>query len=113
MNNDHEEGLSAEQFAVVFQTAYNDHGRKLRYYAMKFLNNPQDAEDIVGALFARLWAKGPVFNRDKLNWNYLKKAVRNACLDHLDAKGRFERLSLSADSAEQGAVIPSHEEDLI
>jgi RNA polymerase sigma-19 factor, ECF subfamily len=114
MNQDHEEGLSPEEFAVLFQSAYNDHGRKLRYYATKFLYDPQDAEDIVATLFARLWAKGPVFNRDKLNWNYLKKAVRNACLDHLDAKGRFERLHSSGEvPSEAGAAIPSHEEDLI
>lgn len=117
MMQDDDAGLSPEEFSSLFQSVYNDHGRKLRYYAMKFVNNTQDAEDIVGALFARLWAKGPVFNRDKLNWNYLKKATRNACLDYLEEKGRFERLPPGEPNvhayAGAGAAIPSHEEDLI
>jgi RNA polymerase sigma factor (sigma-70 family) len=111
------EGLSPEQFALLFQNAYNDHGRKLRYYAMKFLGDPHDAEDVVAGLFAHLWAKGAVFNHDKLNWPYLQRAVRNACLDWLLRKARFESFDSSSGAVEGYAAalaaIPSHEEDLI
>jgi RNA polymerase sigma-70 factor (ECF subfamily) len=113
MNRKNEEGHSPEGFPLQFEIAYSDHGRKLRYYAMKFLNNAHDAEDIVATLFAHLWSKGPEFNRDKLNWNYLKKAVRNACLDHLNEKGRFERMRNEEQESPLSSSIPSHEEDVI
>ena len=110
MNQKHEEGLSPEQFTILFQSAYNDHGRKLRYYAKKFTNNTHDAEDIVATLFADLWAKGRQFNSDKLNWPYLQKAVHNACVDHLN---RMSRLEYFDTRGVVGGAIPSHEEDVI
>ncbi|HEV2483285.1 MAG TPA: sigma-70 family RNA polymerase sigma factor [Puia sp.] len=110
MNQKHEEGLSPEQFTLLFQSAYNDHGRKLRYYATKFTNNTHDAEDIVATLFADLWAKGRHFNSDKLNWAYLQKAVHNACVDHLNRINRLELFDLRHAA---GGAIPSHEEDVI
>ena len=110
MNQKHEEGLSPEQFTILFQSAYNDHGRKLRYYAKKFTNNTHDAEDIVATLFADLWAKGRGFNSDKLNWPYLQKAVHNACVDHLN---RMSRLEFFDTRGVVGGAIPSHEEDVI
>src|ERR1700743_426866 len=110
MKKNPDEALSPERVAILFQAAYNDHGQKLRYYAMKHLNNPQDAEDIVATLFTNLWAKGPAFNQGKLNWSYLRKAVRNACLDHLIRMARFEFIDPGSTSPES---IPSHEEDLI
>jgi RNA polymerase sigma factor (sigma-70 family) len=110
MDQKHEEGLSPEQFTILFQSAYNDHGRKLRYYAKKFTNNTHDAEDIVATLFADLWAKGRQFNSEKLNWPYLQKAVHNACVDHLN---RASRLELFDFQHAAGGAIPSHEEDVI
>jgi RNA polymerase sigma factor (sigma-70 family) len=115
MDQQHEEGLSPEQFTILFQSAYNDHGRKLRYYAKKFTNNTHDAKDIVATLFADLWAKGRHFNSEKLNWAYLQKAVHNACVDHLNRMSRLEFFDTGkqgSDHAVAGA-IPSREEDVI
>jgi RNA polymerase sigma-70 factor (ECF subfamily) len=113
----HEEGLSPlspEQFTILFQSAYNDHGRKLRYYAKKFTNNAHDAEDIVATLFADLWAKGRSFNSDKLSWPYLQKAVHNACVDHLNRMSRREFFDLHPSTAGAFAgAVPSAEEDVI
>jgi RNA polymerase sigma-70 factor (ECF subfamily) len=111
MNEMNVEGLSPEQFNIQFQSAYNDHGKKLRYYAKTFTNSTQDAEDIVATLFADLWAKGEVFNRDKLKWSYLQKAVHNACVDHLKRKNRFE--SFGSATPDAANTIPSHEEAVI
>ena len=111
MDQKHEEGLSPEQFTILFQSAYNDHGRKLRYYAKRFTNNAHDAEDIVATLFADLWAKGRHFDREKLNWPYLQKAVHNACVDHLSKKIRQEFFDAHAGAAAQHT--PSHEEDVV
>ena len=111
MNEMNVEGLSPEQFNIQFQSAYNDHGKKLRYYAKTFTNSIQDAEDIVATLFADLWAKGEVFNRDKLKWSYLQKAVHNACVDHLKRKNRFE--SFGSATPDAANTIPSHEEAVI
>lgn len=111
MNETNEEGLSPEQFNLQFQNAYNDHGKKLRYYAKTFTNSTQDAEDIVATLFTDLWAKGEAFNRDKLKWAYLQKAVHNACVDHLKRKNRFE--SFGAATPDTANTIPSHEEAVI
>jgi RNA polymerase sigma factor (sigma-70 family) len=110
MDQKHEEGLSPEQFTILFQSAYNDHCRKLRYYAKKFTNNTHDAEDIVATLFADLWAKGSNFNRDKLSWPYLQKAVHNACVDHLNRMSRLGFFDLHPAAA---GAIPSHEEAVI
>ncbi|HWB93945.1 MAG TPA: sigma-70 family RNA polymerase sigma factor [Puia sp.] len=115
MNQKHEEGLSTEQFTILFQSAYNDHGRKLRYYAKKFTNNAHDAEDIVATLFADLWAKGAAFDSDKLKWPYLQKAVHNACIDHLIRKSRLEFFDTYKQEMHPtvAGAIPSHEEDVI
>lgn len=108
MDQRHDEGLSPEQFTILFQSAYNDHGRKLRYYAKKFTNNAHDAEDIVATLFADLWAKGRSFNSEKLSWPYLQKAVHNACVDHLSRMSRRGFIDLHPAGA-----VPSAEEDVI
>ncbi|MDR0757012.1 MAG: RNA polymerase sigma-70 factor [Tannerella sp.] len=68
---------------AAFQTLFYQFFTPLCAYAMRFIPNREDCEDIVQDTFLKLWE-----SRKKLEINYsfrsfLISAVKNACIDHL------------------------------
>ena len=75
----------------AFKTTYNLYCTQLIYYALKFVTNKADAEDIVAGVFINLYhsvASGRQFqSRDHLR-SFLFVATRNAVFNHLSKSRR-------------------------
>lgn len=67
----------------VFEAMYLRFYSPLCYFASKYVIDNNDAEDLVGTVFTKLWRdKGYYDSFDHLR-NFLYKATYNACLNHL------------------------------
>jgi len=64
----------------IFHQYYEGLGR----YAMRFLTDPEEARDLVQAIFVRLWEKRNELPTPLNLGGYLHTAVRNACLNRLE-----------------------------
>lgn len=72
----------------VFEVVYLRFYSPLCYFATKYVGHQDDAEDIVGSVFTKLWRdKGYFESFDHLR-NFLYKATYNACLNHLRSNQR-------------------------
>ena len=72
------------QSLADFERLFHQYYGRLGRYAMRFLSNPEDARDLVQAVFVRLWEKKKYLDDDFQASAYLHTAVRNACLNHLE-----------------------------
>ena len=75
-------------FDVIFYKFY----RPLCLYAEKMTGNQKAAEDVVIVVMFKLWEKNRDFNSFKAIYAYLRKAVRNSCLNYLRGERRKERI---------------------
>jgi len=76
---------------LIFEKVYREHYLPLCYYCFKYVENLEDAEEIVQNLFLKLWDK-----RDELDINtslksYLYRAVQNYALNDLSKKQTKEK----------------------
>ncbi|MEJ2884599.1 RNA polymerase sigma factor [Pedobacter sp. GR22-6] len=79
--------LEQEDLAA-FEFLFKRYYPQLVYFADKFINNIQEAEDVVMELFSKLWLK-KVFCTEIGNLSsFLYRSVRNACLDYLRKASR-------------------------
>ncbi len=69
-------------YEKAFETAFKTYFKPLHAYALSFLENNAQAEDIVQQVFLKIWEK-----QDKLDIislkPYLYRSVHNACLNQL------------------------------
>lgn len=66
---------------------FEKHAKGLCAYALTFLGNEEDAEDVVQDVFMRFWEQeNTQFSDEKAAKSYLYNSVRNACLDLLEKK---------------------------
>lgn len=72
----------------VFETVYLRFYSPLCHFATKYVVNPDDAEDLVGTVFTRLWNDKRDFENYGHLRNFLYKATYNACLNHLRSSER-------------------------
>lgn len=80
-----EERAFAEVYRVYFDPVY--------YYARRFLDNDQDAEDVASNVFQKLWAhQGDPFESAAHLKAFLYAVTRNDCINHIKLlKRRTER----------------------
>lgn len=79
--------MSEETFEILFKLYYD----KLKIFANSYLQNDNDAEEVVQNTFVKLWERRHKIT-DDINMNaYLYKMVRNGCLDFL----KHEKVKLS------------------
>lgn len=70
-----------------FSGYFHDHYRQLCLYALHFMGNADEAEDVVQETFVNLWDKREQMETIKSVKSYLYTAVRNNCLTRIrDAK---------------------------
>jgi RNA polymerase sigma factor (sigma-70 family) len=89
--NDQQPGI-----AYLYQT----HCRPLIHFAMYFLPNKEEAEDIVQELFYKLCNSCPHFDNFMAARSFLYVSVRNKCYDycrHQIVEGKYRRLILNQD----------------
>ncbi|GAA5033484.1 DNA-directed RNA polymerase sigma-70 factor [Marivirga lumbricoides] len=92
----------------AFEMLFNDYYKRLAYFAFKYLEDKDSAEDVVQELFSKLW-----LNRHQLSIEtslnaYLYGAVRNACLNQLQHQKIKENYvaAASGSSAVYEALLP-------
>ncbi len=79
---------------TIFESLFKEHYSSLCYFANRFVNATEIAEDIVEEAFIKLWntSLNSTDNTSVKNWLY--KTVRNTSLDHLRReKTKAERKS--------------------
>lgn len=105
-----------DAFRRIFDTYY----RPLTLFALKYVNDVEEAREIVQELFIRIW-----FSRKTLDIRfslkrYLFQGVRNACLNFIEAKkvserrlSGYEPAVFSTDNALEKMVAAEQEERLM
>ncbi len=74
--------MTAQEFKIRFLPLKD----KLYRFAMRFLNNREEAEDTVQEIYLKVWEMGEQFNRYKNSEATLMTMVRNRSLDKLKTK---------------------------
>ncbi len=55
----------------------------LKSYSMRFMDEPEDAEEVVQDVFVKFWEKCESIAPDSSIKSYLYRSVHNTCLNHL------------------------------
>ncbi|MCF8715375.1 RNA polymerase sigma-70 factor [Joostella atrarenae] len=68
---------------TAYEALFNLYFKKLHYFSCQYINNDEDANEIVQNTFYKLWKKRHKLSTD-INLNaYLFAIVKNECLDYL------------------------------
>ena len=65
----------------AFSVVFNDHFNALVNYASKFLDDREDAEEIVQDVFVKFWDKCSELDPESSVKSYLYRSVHNTCLN--------------------------------
>jgi RNA polymerase sigma-70 factor (family 1) len=71
--------LSEKKFTSFYEEYYSS----LCFFANRYLNNAEQAEDIVGEVAFKIWERRDSLKHTAALKNYFYISVRNACLDYL------------------------------
>jgi RNA polymerase sigma-70 factor (ECF subfamily) len=88
-------------FEMLFRTYY----QPLCNYAFSFLNDKDEAEEVVQSVFMTVWDKREAIDIQTSVKAYLYRMVRNACLNVL----KHEKIKLQHASYEMAGGEPHHE----
>lgn len=66
-----------------FEHIFDDYHRRLFFHALRFVQNEDDAEDIVADVFFDFWRRIDTIELDKGIATYLYRAVSSRALNHL------------------------------
>ena len=80
----------------AFETLFKSHYANLCGYAVKYVWEPDEAEEIVQDLFFNLWNKRSSLYISSSIESYLFRAVRNACLNYLKHRKVRENYAVAA-----------------
>ena len=69
----------------VLRDIYDEHYRRLCFYAGKYVKDTEDAKDIVQNVLVNLWKRNIAFSTPTALKAYLYTTVYNSCLNHLKA----------------------------
>ena len=89
-----------EAFDVLFHT----YAEQLFFYAMGFVNNREEARDIVQGTFITLWEQRGKIQCTGAIYPYLLRLVKNACLNyqvHEKVKDAFEKIEAAGKYLQQ------------
>ncbi|MFY0605420.1 MAG: RNA polymerase sigma-70 factor [Cyclobacteriaceae bacterium] len=65
----------------AFELVFNQFYGLLKSYAMRFMDDPEDAEEIVQEVFVKFWEKCESIAPDSSIKSYLYRSVHNTCLN--------------------------------
>lgn len=84
----------------AFEALFRLHYRPLCAFAMQYVKDGDQAEDLVQDLFFRLWMDREKTKVTSSLKSYLFQAVRNRCLNALKVQGRVRSLNEEVDEME-------------
>lgn len=73
----------AEEFDDIFERLYNTYFDRLMFYALRFVNEQSEAEDIISDVFFQLWQRHDEIDFSKGIATYLYRAVATHALSYL------------------------------
>lgn len=76
--------LFAQGDERAFRNIYDHYASGLRYFAAKYIFEPDLREDIIQEAFVLLWKKRRDFNHDSAMKTYLYRVVQSLSLNHLN-----------------------------
>lgn len=105
----------------VFKQIFNEYYRPLTLFALKYVENIEDAKEVVQDFFVRLWLRHSDIQISFSLKIYLYQSVRNACLNYLrDNKKRTQLQQnsittdvISTDNALENLLVAEQEEMLM
>lgn len=68
---------------AAFEMVFNTHYKPLCGYANKYLDEVDEAEEIVQEVFVKFWEKCETIAPDSSIKSYLYRSVHNTCLNHI------------------------------
>lgn len=68
---------------LAFELVFNKFYGLLRSYALRFVDDADEAEEVVQGVFVKFWEKCDQLNPDSSIKNYLYRAVHNSALNQL------------------------------
>jgi RNA polymerase sigma-70 factor (ECF subfamily) len=92
----------AAQDSAALAEFYDQTAASLFSFALRILNNTQDAEEVIQDVFIQIWNKAATFDPDLgLAFNWAMSILRNRCIDRLRARQRRSRVMVDGlDAAE-------------
>lgn len=86
---------------VAFKELFNRYKMKLYYFALSYLNDSTESEEVVQAVFVRLWENRSTLDETMSVKGFIYKSTVNACLNSLKKKAirnrYLEKEMLSSD----------------
>ncbi len=71
---------------VEFERLYRDYFAKMKRFALEYVDNEEDAENLVQDVFVGLWENNNLLTSHPNIFSFLFTAVKNRCIDHLRHK---------------------------
>ena len=78
----------------AFNSFFESYSERLYLYALGFVGNRAEAEDIVQDTFIYLWVNRAKISHSGSIYAYLSRSVKNSCIDrklHEEVKQRYQR----------------------
>ena len=78
----------------AFNSFFESYSERLYLYALGFVGNQAEAEDIVQDTFIYLWVNRAKISHSGSIYAYLSRSVKNSCIDrklHEEVKQRYQR----------------------
>ncbi len=92
-NQEKHTGLSKNQFEQLFKNQFGH----LCNFAIQYVQDKDNAQDICQRVFVNLWEKRAEVNMDKSIKSYLFTAVKNRCLNHIRDNKKYRSKVLDLD----------------
>lgn len=67
----------------AFELVFNEYYGLLKSYAMRFIEEAEDAEEVVQDVFVKFWERCDTISSDSSVRNYLYRSVHNSCLNYI------------------------------
>ncbi|MDR3218520.1 MAG: RNA polymerase sigma-70 factor [Dysgonamonadaceae bacterium] len=91
-----------------FQNLFNDFYIPLCIFAEKYLDNNDDAADIVQDTFLKLWQRKDDFQHINQIKSFLYTSIRNSCLNELEHKRVVENYSVEIQTLNLDSFFHDH-----
>ncbi len=100
----------------AFEHVFNEFYGLLKSYAMRFMDDPEDAEEIIQEVFVKFWEKCETLAPDSSIKSYLYRSVHNTCLNtikHEKVKDSYRQYMVHfMEEAAESDLAPKENENI-
>ena len=93
---------------TAFADLYDRYSKPLYSFALRVVNNPKDAEDVLQEVFLKIWEKAAGFDEDIGNpFTWAVSMTRHKAIEHLRSRRRREHVFPEAAVEVEWSQIPA------